>query len=82
MSQGLRAKTMENVLGGLGPDGGIEGTAFALAADGAFHRAGLEHFGGDLAQQRQVVRGGEDLMQRFREGIAWIEWNPEMFPKK
>jgi len=21
-------------------------------------------------------------MQRFRESIAWIEWNPEMFPKK
>jgi hypothetical protein len=21
-------------------------------------------------------------MQRFRESVAWIEWNPEMFPKK
>ncbi|MCE2692781.1 MAG: hypothetical protein QE570_04360 [Verrucomicrobiota bacterium] len=28
------------------------------------------------------VRGAEDFMQRFRESIAWIEWNPEMFPKK
>ena len=48
-AQGLRAKTMEDMVGGLGPEGGIEGTAFALAADGTFHRAGLEHFGGDLS---------------------------------
>ena len=47
--QGLRAKTMEDMVGGLGPEGGIEGTAFALAADGTSHRAGLEHFGGDLS---------------------------------
>jgi hypothetical protein len=46
---GLRAKTIEDMVGGLGPEGGIEGTAFALAADGAFYRAGLEHFGGDLS---------------------------------
>ena len=26
--------------------------------------------------------GEQDFMQRFRECAAWIEWNPEMFPKK
>ena len=26
--------------------------------------------------------GAEDFMQRFRESVAWIEWNPEMFPRK
>ncbi len=27
-------------------------------------------------------RGAEDFMERFRESVAWIEWNPELFPKK
>ena len=44
-SQGLRTKTMENVLGGFGPEGGVEAAALALAADGAFHRTAFEHFG-------------------------------------
>ena len=26
--------------------------------------------------------GAEDFTQRFRESVAWIEWNPEMFPRK
>ncbi len=26
--------------------------------------------------------GTEDFMLRFRESVAWIEWNPEMFPRK
>jgi hypothetical protein len=26
--------------------------------------------------------GAEDFMQRFRESVAWIEWNPVMFPRK
>ena len=45
LHQGLRTKTMENVLGGFGPEGGVEAAALALAADGAFDRAALEHFG-------------------------------------
>ena len=45
LGQGLRTKTMENVLGGFGPEGGVEAAALALAADGAFDRAALEHFG-------------------------------------
>lgn len=40
---------MEDMVGDLGPEGGIEGTASALAADGALHRADLEHFAGDLS---------------------------------
>ncbi len=28
------------------------------------------------------LHGADDFMQRFRESVAWIEWNPEMFPKK
>ena len=43
--QGLRTKTMENVLGGFGPEGVVEAAALALASDGAFNRAALEHFG-------------------------------------
>lgn len=27
-------------------------------------------------------QGAEDFMLRFRESVAWIEWNPEMFPRK
>ena len=54
----MRTKTMENGLGGLGPEGGVEGTTFAFAADGAFDRTGLEHFGRDLSDQRGAVRGG------------------------
>lgn len=26
--------------------------------------------------------GAQDFMQRFRESVAWIEWNPEMFPRQ
>lgn len=47
---------MKNVFGGFGPEGGVEGTKFSLAADGAFDRAALEHFGREFAQQRKVVR--------------------------
>lgn len=28
------------------------------------------------------TNGGEWFQERFREAISWIEWNPEMFPKK
>ncbi|WP_300932959.1 hypothetical protein, partial [Prosthecobacter sp.] len=44
-SQGLRTKTVENAKGNGGPESGVESTAFALAADGAFDLAGSEHFG-------------------------------------
>lgn len=26
--------------------------------------------------------GAQTFQERFRETISWIEWNPEMFPKK
>jgi hypothetical protein len=26
--------------------------------------------------------GAEWFQERFREAISWIEWNPELFPKK
>jgi len=28
------------------------------------------------------TRGAETFQERFRETIAWIEWNPELFPRK
>ncbi|WP_395717293.1 type II toxin-antitoxin system RelE/ParE family toxin [Prosthecobacter sp.] len=28
------------------------------------------------------LHGARDFMQRFRESVAWVEWNPEMFPRK
>ena len=44
-NQGLRTKTMENVLGDFGPEGRVEAAALALAADRAFRRAALKHLG-------------------------------------
>jgi hypothetical protein len=49
---------MENVLGGLVPEGGVEGATFTLTADEAFERAALGHLGRDLPDQRGAVRGG------------------------
>ena len=28
------------------------------------------------------TRGAEKFQAKFRETIAWIEWNPELFPRK
>jgi hypothetical protein len=28
------------------------------------------------------TEGAEWLQERFRETISWVEWNPELFPKK
>jgi hypothetical protein len=46
--------------------------------------APVEH---DLSYARDFYeswksRGAEDFMERFLESVAWIEWNPEMFPRK
>ncbi len=49
---------MENVLGGLVPEGGVEGATFTLTADEAFERAALGHLGRYLPDQRGAVRGG------------------------
>ena len=29
-----------------------------------------------------LLNGGRDFMKKFHDCISWIEWNPEMFPKK
>ena len=29
-----------------------------------------------------MTDGGLQFHEKFRETIAWIEWNPEMFPRK
>lgn len=44
----------------------------------------MEH---DLRYAREFYeswkwQGAEDFMQRFRESVAWIEWNPEMFSRR
>lgn len=56
--QGLRTKTVENAKGDGGPESGVQSTALALAADGAFDLAASEHFGREFAHQGEVVRGG------------------------
>lgn len=28
------------------------------------------------------LNGAEDFQERFREGVSWIEWNPDMFPRQ
>ncbi|MBI2516707.1 MAG: hypothetical protein HYV95_07295 [Opitutae bacterium] len=29
-----------------------------------------------------LTNGADQFLSRFKEAVAWIEWNPEQFPKK
>lgn len=47
----------------------------------------LEYVEGDLRRAmtfmtRGLTNGGDVFFEKFRETIRWIEWNPEMFPRK
>ncbi len=47
----------------------------------------LETVQGDLAYARSFYEswkpgGGEEILQKYFEAVEWIEWNPDLFPRK